>query len=435
MFKNKPIGMRFIFIAALMCLATAVESATIEKRLFDYDYPESETVRLRVFTTSGANRTIDVKNITDRISTSCDSTRPYFKLIVHGFAEAWNMNLRWNWVESVVREMSKSNESAKLCIIVVDWEELAKGGKYIANYWKSMQNMNLAAELMSVYFSAHKLHERNVHCIGFSLGAHMCGIFYKTYQKKYSIKMARITGLDPAGPFFAGKPLEEKLHYTDAQLVDIVHTSQQFGLVDKHGHMDFYPDSGPSGINACGDILNRYENDDNVILFEEDSKNGQYQNVTLEEKEFEKPSFFNSLTPKSVQNMLKSLLDKIKNFSFKPKRVFTKVHQFFGCSHLMAVRFFIYSINDCEYKAVYCSSRSDFEKNRCARYNLDAFPRMGYYADRSDQFYQTSFGNYFLYTMPKPPYCMNANSSRMNDVKQFYKYFFDNLRPKKPFST
>lgn len=33
-----------------------------------------------------------------------------------------------------------------------------------------------------------------------------------------------IPGLDPAGPLFTGKLPHERLHYTDAQFVDVIHT-------------------------------------------------------------------------------------------------------------------------------------------------------------------------------------------------------------------
>ena len=69
--------------------------------------------------------------------------------------------------------------------------------------------------------------------------------------------------MDPAGPFYgAQRTISDKLHHSgkfynklskkssiftcflikkDAEFVDIIHTSEKFGLVEKNGHMDFYP--------------------------------------------------------------------------------------------------------------------------------------------------------------------------------------------------
>jgi pancreatic triacylglycerol lipase len=100
--------------------------------------------------------------------------------------------------------------------------------------------MKIAADLMTEFFRYNKVNEKNMHCIGFSLGAHMCAIFYQTYTDKFKIKPERITGLDPAGPMFGSKPLNEKLSYLNANFVDIIHTSKNFGSDEKLGHMDFY---------------------------------------------------------------------------------------------------------------------------------------------------------------------------------------------------
>ena len=207
---------------------------------------ETSSVRFHVFTKNNENVSFDLKNIRYSLNKTCSPTKLLHKFIVHGFAERWNMNWRWNWVESLIKELNNSLEAPNLCLIAVDWEELAKGGLLIANYWKAIDNMKIAAEIMVNYLKENRINEKNMHCIGFSLGAHMCSIFYKTYYEKIKIKPERITGLDPAGPFYEKKPFTEKLHYTDANFVDIIHSSENFGLIEKNGHMDFYPDLGPS---------------------------------------------------------------------------------------------------------------------------------------------------------------------------------------------
>jgi pimeloyl-ACP methyl ester carboxylesterase len=59
-----------------------------------------------------------------------------------------------------------------------------------------------------------------VHLIGHSLGAHTAGYA----GEKLNGNIGRITGLDPAEPYFQGMPSHLRLDYTDAQLVDVIHT-------------------------------------------------------------------------------------------------------------------------------------------------------------------------------------------------------------------
>jgi hypothetical protein len=55
--------------------------------------------------------------------------------------------------------------------------------------------------------------------IGHSLGAHTAG-----YAGERIAGLGRITGLDPAEPYFQGMPSFVRLDPTDAKLVDVIHT-------------------------------------------------------------------------------------------------------------------------------------------------------------------------------------------------------------------
>lgn len=60
----------------------------------------------------------------------------------------------------------------------------------------------------------------DVHLIGHSLGAHTAGYA----GEKLEGRIGRISGLDPAEPYFQGMPNHLRLDWTDAQLVDVIHT-------------------------------------------------------------------------------------------------------------------------------------------------------------------------------------------------------------------
>lgn len=101
--------------------------------------------------------------------------------------------------------------------------------------------------------------------LGHSLGAHTCG--YASFE--ISRQMARISGLDPAGPFFDGKVVAVRLDQSDAKFVDVIHSNTEIalgiGLGSKNpsGHVDFYVNGGKQQpgcptMLSCFSFLIRY---------------------------------------------------------------------------------------------------------------------------------------------------------------------------------
>ncbi|KAJ8889271.1 hypothetical protein PR048_008769 [Dryococelus australis] len=85
----------------------------------------------------------------------------------------------------------------------------------------------------------------DVHMIGHSLGAHTAA-----YAGERIDGLGRITGLDPAEPYFQGMPNIVRLDSSDANLVDVIHTDGKsifllgYGMSQPCGHLDFYPNNG-----------------------------------------------------------------------------------------------------------------------------------------------------------------------------------------------
>ncbi|CAL8096660.1 unnamed protein product [Orchesella dallaii] len=96
-----------------------------------------------------------------------------------------------------------------------------------------------------------------VHIIGFSLGAHVSGYAGAYVRQKRQATVSRITGLDPAGPMFSRVPDDGRLDKTDADFVDVIHSSR-LGLYDDIGHVDFYPNGGRYQFNCIK--LSDYDN-------------------------------------------------------------------------------------------------------------------------------------------------------------------------------
>lgn len=91
----------------------------------------------------------------------------------------------------------------------------------------------------------------NVHMIGHSLGAHLCGYTGYYLKKDFNMTLGRITGLDPAELAFTETNPMVRLDVTDAKYVDIVHSDATpfvpkigLGLYEPIGHLDFYPNGG-----------------------------------------------------------------------------------------------------------------------------------------------------------------------------------------------
>ena len=82
--------------------------------------------------------------------------------------------------------------------------------------------------------------------LGHSLGAHICGLASNVIQNQ----LARISGLDPAGPFFESKDIAVRLDPSDGKFVDVIHSNADFkfgfalGSAQASGHVDFYPNGG-----------------------------------------------------------------------------------------------------------------------------------------------------------------------------------------------
>uniref|UniRef100_A0AAY4ANS5 Lipase domain-containing protein n=1 Tax=Denticeps clupeoides TaxID=299321 RepID=A0AAY4ANS5_9TELE len=168
------------------------------------------------------------------------STQPLFNLsrpttfVIHGYRPTGAPPI---WIDHIVHLLAKQDD---MNVIVVDWNR----GAANLNYFTAIANTrgtaaNLTAFIQNMQDEGASLD--SIHLIGVSLGAHVAGLIGAMLGGKIS----RITGLDPAGPMFAGVPPEERLDPTDAQFVDVLHTDMDgLGLRGSHGHIDFYANGG-----------------------------------------------------------------------------------------------------------------------------------------------------------------------------------------------
>nr|XP_006123764.1 lipase member H isoform X1 [Pelodiscus sinensis] len=155
-------------------------------------------------------------------------------LIVHGYRPTGSPPV---WIQETVQLLLSAED---INIIIVDWNR----GATTLLYHRASSNTKKVAEFLKTVIDqmvADGASLDSVYMIGISLGAHIAGFVGQMYDGK----LGRITGLDPAGPLFNGKPLEERLDPTDAQFVDVIHSDiDALGYREALGHIDFYANGG-----------------------------------------------------------------------------------------------------------------------------------------------------------------------------------------------
>ncbi|XP_006983666.1 lipase member I [Peromyscus maniculatus bairdii] len=154
--------------------------------------------------------------------------------IIHGYRPLGSIPA---WLHKFTKVLLKHED---VNLIVVDWNQ----GATTLIYNRAVKNTRLVAEHLRESIQIllkHGASLDNFHLIGMSLGAHISGFVGKLFHGQ----LGRITGLDPAGPKFSGKPSDSRLDYTDAKFVDVIHTdSDGLGILEPLGHIDFYPNGG-----------------------------------------------------------------------------------------------------------------------------------------------------------------------------------------------
>lgn len=209
--------------------------------------PEAMAVRYAAFTRR--NRNIPVMLHADSIekiqNANFNPSGPFY-FISHGFLEGGHKP----WIQHMADSLLSLEGNDDATVIVVDW----RGGSQ-PPYGQAVANIRLigamTAHLIHNVYEILKLpHIDNFHFIGHSLGAHLGGYCGHELQKNFNLKLGRITGLDPAAPYFSKTVTLVRLDRSDAKYVDIIHSNAMplyfsgFGISEAIGHVDFFPNGG-----------------------------------------------------------------------------------------------------------------------------------------------------------------------------------------------
>jgi len=232
------------------------------------------------------------------------------KILVHGFLASGSQG---EWV----RMAETFLDNFDVNVIRVDW---GSGNGF--PYEQATANTRVVgaeiALLIQRLCRQYSITPAKFHIIGHSLGAHTSG-----YAGERLNGLGRITGLDPAEPYFQFLHESVRLDRSDADFVDVIHTDGQsifnilvggsgFGLMQPSGHVDFYPNGGKKqpgceNHDLCKDIIN---------------------------------------------GNIKVITEKV------------------ACSHSRATKLFIESLNimsTCTFKATICKDYRTFQRGRCGK--------------------------------------------------------------------
>ncbi|XP_004675459.1 PREDICTED: lipase member H [Condylura cristata] len=169
--------------------------------------------------------------------------------VVHGFRLTGSPPV---WMEVLVQSLLSVED---MNVIVVDWNRGATTVLYFRASSKTKKVATVLKEFIDLMLVEGASLE-NIYMIGVSLGAHIAGFVGKMFDGQ----LGRITGLDPAGPLYNGKPPEDRLDPKDAQFVDVIHSdTDALGYKEPLGNIDFYPNGGVDQPGCPQTILGGYE--------------------------------------------------------------------------------------------------------------------------------------------------------------------------------
>ncbi|XP_053548965.1 pancreatic triacylglycerol lipase-like [Bombina bombina] len=235
-------------------------AGTIERPISQLPWsPETINTRFLLYTRENPNNFQDINAVNpSTISASNFKTSRKTRFIIHGFIDKGEES----WLTNMCKAMLQVEDVNCFCI---DWS----GGSR-ALYTQAANNIRVVGAEVAYFINT--LHNNfgyspsNVHVIGHSLGAHAAG---EVGKRKRGI--ARITGLDPAEPYFQGTPTDVRLDPSDAAFVDAIHTDAAplipnigLGMSQTVGHLDFFPNGGEEMPGCRKNIISQIVDIDGI---------------------------------------------------------------------------------------------------------------------------------------------------------------------------
>ncbi|XP_044732526.1 lipase member H-A [Chrysoperla carnea] len=166
-------------------------------------------------------------------------------IIIHGFNGTENKTPM-----TIIRNAYLS--TGEYNVFTVDWESLTIFPCYLSALSNTRLVSRCSAQLYS-YLTHHGALAKKIHCVGHSLGAHICGMM----SRHLNAKQYKIIGLDPARPLVDSYgDAQFRLTRDDAYHVQVIHTNAGFlGEENVVGHVDFCVNGGTNQPGCKGHAL------------------------------------------------------------------------------------------------------------------------------------------------------------------------------------
>lgn len=177
-----------------------------------------------------------------------------FKLLQHSAnfnKDRNNYFIVHGWKSDHLSDVNTMIKSALLAnfdvnVFAVDWKNPAN--KF---YTTAKKAVPLVGEIIGNFIGSimenFEVAESKFILVGHSLGAHVCGAAGAAVEGK----VKAIVGLDPASPLFTLGDTNNRLDTSDAEFVQVIHTSTIAGMKSSIGHSDYFPNGG-SKQPGCG---------------------------------------------------------------------------------------------------------------------------------------------------------------------------------------
>lgn len=194
-----------------------------------------------------------------------------------------------DWLQNMAQAIRQREPNAN--IIIADWHEQA-GSQFPIPYIPSANDTYSVGEDVAKYLYTNGIDSDKTVLIGHSLGGQVVGAAGKAYKELTNGRLlSRIIGLDPAGPLFEifFNP-KYYLDSSDAQQVDIVHSTEYLGDTRPLGHTNIYLRRSDTSFFDIGYSRHSYPHKllidiipgkKNIPGFDWDSKLGNKPPVTL----------------------------------------------------------------------------------------------------------------------------------------------------------
>ncbi|CAN2390689.1 Belongs to the AB hydrolase superfamily. Lipase family, partial [Pristimantis euphronides] len=188
-------------------------SGTLERPISRLPWsPQRINTRFLLYTRGNLNSYQEVRaDDHATIANSNFQTNRISRFIIHGFID----NGQNSWLVDMCQAILQAEDVNCFC---VDWS-----GGSLALYTQAANNIRVVGAEIAYFIDTlllvYAYSTSKVHLIGHSLGAHAAG-----EAGKRRPGLQRISGLDPAQPYFQYTPPVVRLDPSDALLVDAIHT-------------------------------------------------------------------------------------------------------------------------------------------------------------------------------------------------------------------